>query len=232
MAAKQVPQPAKRQTHWRRALSLDRRWDHALSKTRTAPPLDRPNRATQCVDMHIQDKTNDRLVLTDKQGDKVVGIGFACAILIVAAAFFVWEGFWTPAAVLMAGVPCALIYLKMTRIRSTVTFDRSKDSIDLTVTGRSGSGTWSWKLSDLNTAEVNRTRAEGVSDGVFRPDLLMKDGTGVPMRPYFSAGTQSWHAVAAVKLFLGQRLDDAPVGWLPPEEFDRYFKEEMPRLYK
>lgn len=182
--------------------------------------------------MHIQDKTDDRLVLTDNQSDKVIGIGVLCVVFGASASLFAWEGFWIPASVLVALVPLALVYLKVTRMASTLTFDRSSDTIDLSVKSRKGSQTWDWTFSDLETAEISQTRREGVSDGVDRPQLVMKDGTRVPMRPYHSAGTQSWHAVAAVKLFLGQRLDDAPVGWIPPEAFDRHFKEEMAQLYK
>lgn len=182
--------------------------------------------------MRIQEKTDDRLVLTDTQSDKMIGVAALCVVLIAGASLFAWEGFWIPALVLVAFVPLALVYLKVTRLESTVTFDRSADTIHLSVKSRKGLETWDWKLSDLETAEVSQTRREGVSSGVFRPNLVMKDGSRVPMRPYPSAGTQSWHAVAGVKLFLGQRLDDAPVGWIPPEEFDRYFKEEMLQLYK
>ncbi|MEM1046772.1 MAG: hypothetical protein AAGL24_11485 [Pseudomonadota bacterium] len=182
--------------------------------------------------MQIQEKTDDRLVLTDTQSDKVIGAVFGCVALVAGASLFAWEGLWIPALIMVALVPLALVYVKLTSMASSVVLDRSQDAIHLSVKSRKGSETWDWKLSALETAEVSQTRRQGITGGVFRPDLVMKDGTRVPMRPYHSAGSQSWHAVAGVKLFLGQRLDDAPVGWIPPEEFDRHFKEEMSRLYK
>lgn len=182
--------------------------------------------------MHIKDKTDNRLVLLDNQSDKIAGVGLISVVLCVAVAVFAWNGFWIPAIVLPVIIPCAFLYVKMTRIESTVTFDRSGDSIELRVRSRKGSEVWHWKLSDLETAEVAETARKDTSSGNSRPDLVMKDGTRVPMRPYFAAGSQSWHAVAAVKLFLGQSLDQAPVGWLPPDEFDRFFKDEMERLHR
>ncbi|MEM6461760.1 MAG: hypothetical protein AAF724_07590 [Pseudomonadota bacterium] len=194
--------------------------------------LDRDARDTHCASMHIRDKTRDTLVLHDNQGDKALGVSLICVILTVAAVSCVWMGFWIPAIVLLAGVPGAILYLNKTRIETTITFDRSKDRIDLSVKSRKGPEVWDWRLSDLATAEVSEMRRDGASRGVFRPDMIMKDGARVAMRPYHSAGTQSWQTVAAVKLFLGQRLDNAPVGWLPSEEFDRFFEQEMTRLHK
>jgi len=192
--------------------------------------LDATFRATQTNWMKIQDKTDDRLVLCDDQGDKALAMSLLSGALVLAAAWFAWEGLWVPAGVSLAAAPCSFLYLKLTRIRSTITLDRLKDAISLVVESRDGTETWDWRLSDLGTAQLNEHRRDNTSNGIFRPDLVLKDGKHVPMRPYFSAGSQSWNAVAAVKLFLGQKLEDTPVGWLPPEEFDRFFADEMKKF--
>ena len=185
--------------------------------------------------MHIKDRTHDKLVLFDNQSDKIIAMAMVCAALVFVAGVFAWNGSWIIALLAPAAIPCVLLYAQMSRIESTVTFDRSKDDIALSFTSRKGAETWNWKLSDLDTAEVSQEFSDSPSRdamrGSFRPDLVLKDGTRIPMRPYHSAGTQSWEAVAGVKLFLGQRLDDAPVGWIPADEFDRFFKDEMARLY-
>lgn len=127
----------------------------------------------------------------------------------------------------------AVIYLHMTRIRTVLHFDKAADTITLDVMRRSGTERWDWRFSDLETAALSTRVKKGSDSGIQRPVLVLKDGTHAPMRPYHAAGTQSWHAVAAVKLFLAQSIaEDAPTGWLPPEEFDTFFADEMKRLYK
>ena len=193
-------------------------------------------RPAQSAAMHIKDRTDDTLVLYDNQSDKVLAMALVCGGLVFVAGVFAWNGSWIIALLTPAAIPCGLLYAHMSRIDSTVTFDRAKDDIALSFRGRRGAETWNWKLSELKTAEVSQEYSDSppreASRGSFRPDLILTDGTRIPMRPYHSAGTQSWEAVAGVKLFLGQKLDDAPVGWIPGEAFDRFFKDEMAELYK
>ncbi|MGR3323637.1 MAG: hypothetical protein ACU0DK_17095 [Pseudooceanicola sp.] len=182
--------------------------------------------------MRILAKTDDSLVLVDDQADKRLALKIFGAFLLGGALFLTWEGMWEALPVALAGVVGLYLYAGRSRMQSTLAFDRVEDSVRLSVEDRNGAQSWTWKLGEIDTAQVHSRGRSGSDSGFERPDLLLKDGTRVPVRPYHSAGTQSWHVVAAVKLFLGQRLDDAPVGWLPPEEFDIHFGEEMARLYK
>lgn len=182
--------------------------------------------------MRITDKTDDRLVLTDDQADKRFALKAASVFLAGVAVFMAWQGFWEVlpiAALLIAGL---VLYGKRSAMRSTLTFSRAKDEVELVVEDRAGTKSWTWKLGDVATAEISTLGEHGTDSGTARPNLVLRDGTRVPMRPYHAAGTQSWNAVAAVKLFLGQDLDDAPTGWLPPQEFDTFFATEMARHHK
>ena len=182
--------------------------------------------------MRIEDKTDTTLTLVDDQKDKKLGLTLAGVFVAGMSLFMAWEGFpelLLPGAVLIVGM---VVYWKRSRMRSVLVFDRAADRVHLTVTDRKGAEEWEWRLSDVETAVIGTVGAHGTDSGIGRPHLLLKDGTYVPMRPYHAAGSQSWHAVAALKLFLGQKLEDAPVGWLPPDEFDRLFGDEMARLYK
>lgn len=111
--------------------------------------------------------------------------------------------------------------------RHSLLLNRADDKIRLTVKDQKGSRCWKWALSDLQSAEVNTRRRSGTELGSHRPDLILTDGGRIPIRAYHAAGMQSWHAVASVKLFLGQTIDNRPVGSLPPAGFDRYFHDEM-----
>ncbi|WP_288928428.1 hypothetical protein [uncultured Maritimibacter sp.] len=182
--------------------------------------------------MRIADKTETKLVLYDDQRDKKVGLIAASVVLTGGALVMAWEGFWEPLAAVAALVVAAYIYWRRTRMTSTFTLDREADSVDLVVTDRTGTKNWHWPLSDVETAQISTVGAQGTDTGTARPNLILKDGTRVPMRPYHAAGGQNWHAVAAAKLFLGQDLDDAPVGWITPTAFDEFFAEELKRHYK
>lgn len=182
--------------------------------------------------MRIEDKTDTTLTLVDDQKDKKLGLTLAGVFVAGVCLFMAWEGFYEwllPGAVLIAGLA---VYWRRSKMRSELVFDREADRVTLTVESRKGTEDWTWKLSDVATAVVGTVGAQATDQGRDRPNLILTDGTHVPMRPYHAAGSQSWHAVAAVKLFLGQPLEDAPVGWLPPEAFDQYFGDEMARLYK
>ncbi len=183
--------------------------------------------------MQINHLTESTLTLTDTQSDKAVAIYGLVLLLGVFAAVMAVQGDWGLVMPPLAIAIAALIYLHLTRIRTVLHFDRAADTITLDVSRRRGVEHWDWRLSDLDTAAL-RTRLEhGTDSGVQRPVMLLRDGTEAPMRPYHAAGSQSWHAVAAVKLFLGQSIaDEAPTGWIPPDEFDRFFAEEMTTLYK
>ncbi|MEC7763830.1 MAG: hypothetical protein VX874_18145 [Pseudomonadota bacterium] len=182
--------------------------------------------------MRIADKTETRLVLYDDQRDKKIGLIAASVLLAGGALVMVWQGFWEPLVVVAVLILGAYLYWQRSRMTATFTLDRSTDSVDLVVTDRTGTKDWHWALSDIETAQISTVGAHGTDTGTARPNLILKDGTRVPMRPYHAAGGQNWHAVAAVKLFLGQDLDDAPVGWITPTEFDEMFAEELKRHYK
>ena len=144
-----------------------------------------------------------------------------------------WQGDWGLVAPPLVIVAVALVYLHVTRIKTVLTFDKAADKITLEVVKRGATEHWDWRFSDLKTAVMSTRHKHGTDSGIDRPVMVWKDGTEAPMRPYHAAGTQSWHAVAAVKLFLGQSIaEDAPTGWIPPEEFDEFFDAEMKQLYK
>ena len=173
--------------------------------------------------MKVTERTDERLVLIDKQLDKLLGIGAMSALLLFMAYEFASGG--TSADFLVALLPVTavvglLIYLKRTLLSSVLTFDKPSNSITLVVKDKKGEQNWKWTLSDLETAEISeiRNHDESHHDGTKRPVLVMKDGTRVPMRPYHSTGTQSFDAVAAVQKFLGQEVTGAPVGWIDLDE--------------
>lgn len=181
--------------------------------------------------MRIEDKTDTTLTLVDDQKDKKLGLTLAGIFLAGACLFMVWQGF---PGVLLPGVALILgmmVYWRRSKMRSEIAFDRAEDRVTLTVENRKGVQDWEWRLSDVETAVIGTVGAHDTDGGIGRPLLVLKDGTYVPMRPYYAAGSQSWHAVAAVKLFLGQKLEDAPAGWLPPEAFDKHFGKEMAQHY-
>lgn len=182
--------------------------------------------------MRIEDRTDTTLTLVDDQTDKKLGLTLASVLLAAGCAVMAWEGFYEPLLPGAVLIGAMAVYWTRTKMRSVLVLDRAADRVTLTVTDRKGVQDWEWRLSDVETAVVNTVGAQGTDSGIDRPHLRLTDGTYVPMRPYHAAGSQSWHAVAAVKLFLGQDLDDAPVGWLPPEAFDRHFAEEMARFHK
>ena len=183
--------------------------------------------------MKITDRTDSSLTLTDTQADKALALYGLALVLVVFALVMAWQGDWGLVAPPIAIAGAALAYLHLTRIKTVLHFDKTADKISLEVNKRGGTEHWDWAFSDLDTAVVSTRFKQGSDSGVQRPVMVLKDGTEAPMRPYHAAGTQSWHAVAAVKLFLGQSIaDDAPTGWIPPEEFDTFFTDEMPRLYK
>ena len=183
--------------------------------------------------MRIADKTDTRLVLVDDQADKRIALRIVGALVIAWALCMAWIGMWVAlplAALIVAGIVC---YSRRSGLRSELTIDRSAKIVLLSVHDRDGQKTWDWPLSTVETAEVQTSGGRGGGDsGLHRPDLILTDRTRVPIRRYQAAGTQSWNAVAAIKLFLGQDLEDAPVGWLSPEEFDGSFKDELARQGK
>lgn len=182
--------------------------------------------------MRILDKTDTKLVLHDDQRDKKIGLIAASVVLAGAALVMAWEGFWEPLVFVAVVIGAFYVYWRRSRMTSTFTLDRATDSVDLVVTDRTGKKDWHWALGDIQTAQISTVGVHGTDTGTARPNLILKDGTRVPMRPYHAAGGQNWHAVAAVKLFLGQDLDDAPVGWITPTQFDQLFAEELKRHYK
>ncbi len=167
--------------------------------------------------MRVEEESEDRLVLRDTQLDKKLGISALVVVLLVIAFSFAEGGDWIEASIPVALAAGAILYLKLTILSAVVTFDRATDRVTLSVTGRKGSEEWNWKLSDLEGAEVSATRGSGDSHGGGRkrPVIVLKDGTRVPIRPYLSAGAQTWDAIIAIRRFIGQeRRDDLPVGWI------------------
>ena len=173
--------------------------------------------------MKVTEHTEDRLVLTDSQLDKKLGIGIASAVLLFMAYEFASGG--TRDDFLIALVPLTLVagmgfYLWKTLLTSVFTFDRPADSVTLTVKSRRGNESWDWKLSDIASTEVsevrtNADRMDKIEHTNKQPVFVLKDGTKVPMRPYHSAGAQSWEAIEAIRKFMGDpRRDDFPVGWI------------------
>lgn len=167
--------------------------------------------------MRVIENGEDRLILRDTQLDKKIGIS-VLVVFLLAIAFVLGEGGdWIEASIPVALAVGAVVYLKLTLLSAVVTFDRAADRVTLSVTGRKGSEEWDWKLSDLEGAEVSEIRGSGDSrgSGAKRPVIVLKDGTRVPIRPYHSAGAQSWDAIIAIRRFVGQdKMDDIPVGWI------------------
>ena len=169
--------------------------------------------------MRVAEESEHRLVLKDTQFDKKLGIGIPVFVLLVMAILLVADGAWLVALIPVLLAAGALVYLKLTLLGATVTFDRAIDQVTLSVTSRKGSEDWRWRLSDIVGAEVSGTGGSVESGGGRkRPVIVLKDGTRVPIRPYYSAGSQSWSAVIAIRRFVGQdKVDDLPVGWIPDE---------------
>ncbi len=171
--------------------------------------------------MKVSEATNDRLVLVDKQLDKKLAIAAASAMLLYLAYEFSVTGDWIVAAIPVSIVVAMSIYLWFSLVNSVFTFDKPKDKVTLVVRSRHGTREWQWKLSDIESTTVSTIRdvASDPSDTVRNPTkqpvFVMKDGTIVPMRPYHSAGSQSWKAIEAIRKFLGDDTrDDFPVGWI------------------
>ncbi len=167
--------------------------------------------------MRVDEESKDRLVLSDTQLDKKLGISVVVVFLLAVAIFLAVGDDWIEALIAVAPAAGAMKYLKLTLLSAVVTFDRAGDRVTLSLTGRKGSEEWDWKLRDLEGAEVSEIRASGESHGGGRkqPVIILKDGTRVPIRPYHSAGAQSWNAIIAIRRFIGQeKIDDLPVGWI------------------
>lgn len=167
--------------------------------------------------MKVTEATDDRLVLVDNQLDKKVGVGLASAVLLFTAYQFASGGGWGFAGVLVAGVAAMVFYLWWTRMTSVFTFDRPSDSVTLVTQTRKGRQEWDWRLSDIASARVSEVRSaeSGDTSSIKRPVFVLKDGTKVPMRPYHSAGGQSWQAIEAIRKFIGDpKRDDFPVGYI------------------
>ncbi len=167
--------------------------------------------------MRVVEQSEDRLVLKDNQLDKKLGISALAVFLLFVAFLFAGGGDWIVASIPIALAAGAIVYLKLTLQSALVEFDRTTDRVTLSVKGRKSSEEWHWKLSDLDGAEVSETRGTGDSHGGGRkqPVIVLKDGTRVPIRPYYSAGAQSWNAIIAIRRFIGQeKTDDLPVGWI------------------
>lgn len=170
--------------------------------------------------MRVAEQSEDRLVLKDSQLDKKLGIAALCAVLLFFAFDFARGGDWIEASVPAALAAGALVYLKLTLLGAVITFDRAADRVTLSVTGRNKNERWDWKLGDVVGAEVSELRRAGETrgDGQKRPVIVLKDGSRVPIRPYHSAGAQSWTAIMAIRRFIGQDMtDDLPVGWIQEE---------------
>ncbi len=170
--------------------------------------------------MKVVEKTDDRLTIVDTQLDKKLGIAVASAFLLYLAYEFAISDGLIISVFFVLLVIVLLIYLKRTLMSSTLSFDHPKDEVVLVVKDRTSEQRWDWKLSDIETAELSEKRRadEMRGDGKKRPVLVLKDGTRVPIRPYHSAGGQSFDAVAAIQRFLGQEVTGAPVGWIPDED--------------
>ena len=177
--------------------------------------------------MKVTERTDDRLVLTDSQLDKKLGIGVASAFLLFLSYQFAVGG--TRDDFLIALVPVALVlgmwvYLWRTLLTSVFTFDRPTNSVTLVVTSRRGRETWVWKLSEITGTEVSEVPTthdphDLVQQTNKQPVFVLKDGTKVPMRPYHSAGGQSWQAIEAIRKFMGDpRRDDFPTGWIHDDD--------------
>lgn len=167
--------------------------------------------------MRVAEQSEDRLVLKDNQLDKKLGIAALVVLLLFLAFVFAGEGAWIVASIPIALAAGALVYLKLSLLSAVIEFDRAADRVTLSVTGRNRNDRWDWKLGDLVGAEVSEFRRAGETrgDGGKRPVIVLKDGSRVPIRPYHSAGGQSWTAIMAIRRFIGQdKTDDLPVGWI------------------
>lgn len=167
--------------------------------------------------MHVEEETDDRLVLRDTQLDKQVGTYGIMALLLFTAFIFAKEGEWIIPLFLGLVAVAAFVYLKFTILSATLTFDRAADRVSLSVKSRKHSEDWDWTLGEIAAAEVDEVlRSDDMpGNGLKRPVLVLLDGTRVPARPYHSAGGQSWDAVIAIRKFIGQdKTDDLPVGRL------------------
>jgi len=168
--------------------------------------------------MKVSEVTEDRLVLVDGQLDKKLAIAAISAILLFLAYEFSVTGDWLVAAIPVLIAVILWLYVWFTLAHSEFTFDKTTDRVRLVVRSRGGTREWDWKLSDIKTTTVS-TVSDSATDTVKSttklPVFVMKDGTRVPMRPYHSAGSQSWKAIEAIRKFLGDdNRDDFPVGWL------------------
>ena len=184
--------------------------------------------------MEISGKTNSSLTLTDTQADKALAMYGIAVLLVGTAIVLAWQGDgWGMIWPFLIAAMLPVLYLHLTRIKTVLRLDKATNEITLDVKRRGRTEHWEWAFGDLETAVMTTRGKQGTDSGYHRPEMVLKDGTHAPMRPYHAAGTQSWHAVAAVKLFLGQSIaEGAPVGWIPPEEFDTYFEDEMNLFYK
>lgn len=183
--------------------------------------------------MKLTHRTADSMTLTDTQADKAFALYALAVGAVVFAAMMAWQGDWGLVAPPLIVGAAGLVYLYLTRAKTVLHFDKVSDKITLDLFKRGKHEHWEWRYSELETASLSTRHKHGTDSGIDRPVMILKDGTEVPMRPYHAAGGQSWHAVAAVKLFLGQSIaEDAPVGWITPSEFDTLFAEELKRLYK
>ncbi|MCR9135401.1 MAG: hypothetical protein NXI27_05365 [Alphaproteobacteria bacterium] len=168
--------------------------------------------------MKVSEVTDDKLVLVDKQLDKKLAIAALSVILLFVAYEFSVTGDWLIAAIPVMIVIASWIYVWFTLVNSQFTFDKTNDKVTLVVRSRHGTQEWDWKLSDIKTTTVS-TVSDASTDTVKSPTKLpvfvMNDGTRVPMRPYHSAGSQSWKAIEAIRKFIGDdNRDDFPVGWI------------------
>ena len=168
--------------------------------------------------MYVDEQTEDRLVLKDTQLDKKIVISLLSAFLLLIAFAFADGGDWIEASIPAALAAGALVYLKLTLLTTVVTFDRARNRITMLVTGRKGREDKTWKLKDLVGAEVVGASRGGHGSGRGQPVMILKDGRRVPLRPYRSAGAQSWNVVVAIRRFIGQeKTDDLPIGWIPDD---------------
>lgn len=168
--------------------------------------------------MKVSEVTDDKLVLVDKQLDKKLAIAAMSAILLFLAYEFSVTGDWLVASIPVMIVIALWLYVWFTVVNSEFTFDKSKDKVRLVVRSRHGTQEWDWKLSEIKTTTVSTVRDSAddtIKSTTKLPVFVMKDGTRVPMRPYHSAGSQSWKAIEAIRKFLGDdNRDDFPVGWI------------------
>lgn len=168
--------------------------------------------------MKVSEVTDERLVLVDKQLDKKLAIAIASVMLLYLAYEFSVTGDWLVAAIPLAIIFALWAYVWFKFADSKFTFDKTADKVTLSVRTRHGTEEWNWKLSDIKTTTVSTVRdnpTNRVKNPTKLPVFVMNDGTRVPMRPYHSAGSQSWKAIEAIRKFIGDdNRDDFPVGWI------------------